>query len=399
MRASPRYYVEVSTLLDSSWSGIANVTSNICRILLERGERVEFFAFDKILKKSFVVNALRTSDGLGLRLLFEYGHAVSQDLRNREMTSTREVAIFPNFKRDYQSFDYEVLIVHDLSFILTPELHEPHLVKGYVSRLFQDAQSVDRVVCVSHATHRDLTRYYHVPAEKVIVSHLGVDSSNANVDASTSEIVDAERLAHLLLTPQKYFLVLGTIEPRKNIGLIIDYIMCDPRILSSYKFVFAGRNGWGKSLQDLCFERHVADSRIIHLGYVSERDRLMLLNNAAALIFPSWFEGFGLPVLEAMRLGVPVIGSQSSSIVEAGGPDMIAFDPGSVESISGAIEKFRSLSADDLIELKGRCQQHASQFTWGNFVERILRSVAESSHSAEEDFELSPTFQSQSLDA
>jgi len=363
-------YVEISTLFDETWSGIANVTANLCRALLKTHHSVRFFAFDKIIERRYVANALAANDGTGLHLLMDHGIAVEQNLQTRKQNGAREVAIFPNFKRGYQDFEFEVLIIHDLSFILMPEFHEAHRVHDYKARLFRDVHDVNKVVCVSNATREDVLSYYRVPPSKVSVAYLGADC-----EEGLRQHWDDEELERLGLLASRYFLILGTIEPRKNVELIIEYIDGNRAVLNSYKFVFAGRQGWGRDFQSICAARGMIDARIVHLDYVSELQRKVLLRNSAALLFPSWFEGFGLPVLESMASGSPVLGSRTSSVVEVGGDAMIGFDPGSVESFAAAIDHFRRLSVDEREDLSAACRAHASRFTWAAFRDAILAVV------------------------
>jgi glycosyltransferase involved in cell wall biosynthesis len=364
-------FIEVAALFEPSWSGIAHVTANLCRSLLRTGLDVRFFAYDKLLRKPFVENALRHCDGTGLKLLFEYGLAVERPLRTRERSDT-DIGIFPNFKRASQDFSTEVLIVHDLSFILTPELHELHLVTDYMQKIYRDAHSMDRCICVSRATGDDLVRYFGVPEEKVSIAYLGVNQPVLGLKVHGAQL---DALNELHLTAGTFFLVLGTIEPRRNVALVLDYIKSHPDFLDSHGLVFAGRNGWGKPFAQLLQDREISDSRIIHLGYVSELLRLALLRHCKALIFPSIFEGFGLPIIEAMACGTPVIGSCSSSIVEVGGACLLAFDPCSATSFADTMQKFLKIGGSELQTLKAECRTWASQFTWDKFRDRILEVI------------------------
>jgi glycosyltransferase involved in cell wall biosynthesis len=364
-------FVEVSTLFEPAWSGIANVTANLCRSLLRGNQDVDFFAYDKLLARSYVKNSLLNSDGMGLRLTFEYGQAVERPLSTRDRHEN-EVGIFPNFKRASQDFSMEVLIVHDLSFVLTPELHEPHLVSDYVEKIYRDAHTVDRCICVSEATKDDLVRYYAVPKCKVSVAHLGMDRPPLSLELNKTEL---DLLNELHLKPGTFFLVLGTIEPRKNVGLVLDYIKMHPEFLDSHMLVFAGRDGWGKPFSQLLNERNISDPRVIHLGYVFEPLRQALLRHCKALIFPSLFEGFGLPIIEAMSWGIPVIGSCSSSMVEVGGKVMMSFDPCSVESFADTVHRFLKLEKIKLQELKVESRKWANGFTWDRFRDCILACI------------------------
>jgi len=365
-------YVEVSTLFDWSWSGIANVTANLCRVLVDQGRQVGFFAFDRLVSASFVQNALTINDGAGLGLLFEQGFADGGSILARPEPRDNEVAIYPNFKRSHQHFARELLIVHDLSFDLTPEFHRPNYAAEYARRIYRDAHEVDHICCVSEATRRDLIRYYRVPAEKVFVAHNGVEFGiEATSDISASLLKDLE------LSSGEYFLVLGTIEPRKNIGLLLGHLRSklnvpNLNVLNKYKFVFVGRDGWGKTFHQLCVENGTVDPRIIHLGYLSDVFRKELLRNCAALIYPSMFEGFGMPVIEGMAAGVPVLVSRSSSLVELGVDEDMSFDPCSQESFAEVFERFLQLSPDGRKRIGINNRARARQFTWSGFAQKLL---------------------------
>jgi alpha-1,3-rhamnosyl/mannosyltransferase len=236
-----------------------------------------------------------------------------------------------------------------------------------MEKIFRDSHQVDRVVCVSNATREDLISYYGVPPSKVSVVHPGVDPDPLLIDGAN----DDDELQALSLVADGYFLVLGTIEPRKNVELVVDYVASNPSTLNTHKFVFAGRNGWGRTFQTICSTRGLMDPRVMHFGYVSESQRRLLLRNCAALLFPSWFEGFGLPILEAMAAGVPVIASRSSSIIEVGGDPLLAFEPGSTDSFSNAIDAFVRMNASDRKTLKVACMKHAANFSWHRFAEQV----------------------------
>ena len=362
-------YVDVSTLTDGCWSGIANVTANVCRQLLARSEEVSFFAFDKIIKPSFVRNALDTASGLSLRLFIETGHAVEGYLSARP-DRRGEIGVFPNFRRAGESFETELLIVHDLSFILLPELHQASRVGDYMRKIYVDAHAMHRVICVSEATRRDLIAYYGVDPAKISVSHLGVDAA-----IRPSGLNDAQTLAELGLADDQYFLVLGTIEPRKNIEIVLDLIKRRPDLLETHKFVFAGRAGWGKTFEAMCEERELNSAQVLRLGYVTEELKGTLLRNCASLLFCSWFEGFGLPVIEAMTAGAIVIGSRSSSVVEVGGEALVTFDPVSVEELSAAVDSVLAFTPEERRARREHSRRHAAGFTWERFMDGLLSAA------------------------
>lgn len=359
-------YVEVSTLFEQSWSGIANVTAGLCRALIERGESVRFFALDRLLKNAFVETALAVREGAGLKLMFDSDLATEGRLLTRPNLGDNEIGIYPNFRRGYQRFAKQVLIVHDISFSLMPELHRPG-AEEYAYRVYNDAHQVDHVCCVSEASRRDLITYYHVPPEKVSVAHPGID-----IDVHCNGSRGREHLDDLRLTPRSYFLVLGTIEPRKNVGLVLQFLRDNPELLRKYKFVFVGRDGWGKTFRELCIAHGIDNPRVIHLGYVSDSMCKPLLRNCLALVYPSLFEGFGMPVTEAMAAGVPVLVSRSSSLVELGVDDEWLFDPCSLDSFAETFERFLQLSSEARASIGAANRSRATRFTWSAFAEAVL---------------------------
>ncbi len=211
-----------------------------------------------------------------------------------------------------------VATVHDLAIYLHPEWFPGGQL---FSRRFVVPASLRRAVkliAVSASTKRDLQRIFAVPSEKIAVVHEGVEPPAS---------ADWERpLPGELKNP--YFLFLGTVEPRKNVaGLVAAYASLAerfPRLIGNTELVIAGARGWKT---EKIFAAIAAANRrfgnagphIRTLGYVPEADKAALMARALAFVFPSRYEGFGLPVLEAMTLGVPVITSNVSSLPEIAG--------------------------------------------------------------------------------
>jgi glycosyltransferase involved in cell wall biosynthesis len=182
---------------------------------------------------------------------------------------------------------------------------------------------------------------------------------------------------------EPYFIVLNTIEPRKNIPLVLRMLRDHPECVDGLLALFVGPYGWGPSFQALVTESGVEDMvakrRIRYLGFVSDFEREVLLRKAEFLVFASFYEGFGLPVLEALRLGCPVVASFSSSIPEAGGSAACYFDPFDVRSLTDAVTRVRAELAVDPTSLRERGRAHASQFGWDRYcvaVEAAICSAA-----------------------
>jgi glycosyltransferase involved in cell wall biosynthesis len=219
-----------------------------------------------------------------------------------------------------------VITVHDLAIYAHPEWFPAGQL---FSRRFVVPASVRkarRIIAVSHATARDLQRLFAVRPEKISVIHEGVE--HPPVDERAAEKA----------SPVKgdYFLYLGTVEPRKNVdGLVRAYATLArefPKSLGKTELVVAGAKGWKadgtlKAIESANRKFGKKGPKVRLLGYVDAADKLPLMAHARAFVFPSFYEGFGLPVLEAMSLGVPVIASRTSSLPEIVGRAGILVDP------------------------------------------------------------------------
>jgi glycosyltransferase involved in cell wall biosynthesis len=152
-----------------------------------------------------------------------------------------------------------------------------------------------------------------------------------------------------------------------------------PECVDGLLALFVGPYGWGPGFQSLVGEAGVEDmlakGRIRYLGYVSDFEREVLLRKAEFLVFASFYEGFGLPVLEALRLGCPVVASFSSSIPEAGGGAAYYFDPFDMRSLTKAIARVRAALAADPTGLRERGRAHASQFGWDRFCTAVEAAI------------------------
>jgi glycosyltransferase involved in cell wall biosynthesis len=142
---------------------------------------------------------------------------------------------------------------------------------------------------------------------------------------------------------EKYIVVLGTIEPRKNVSQVLSFLKRNREFLLRRRVVFLGRFGWGSSVEELLANYNLTDmlanGRILFPGFVSEAAKGALLRNAELLVYPSMFEGFGLPVAEAACLSVPSLITRSSSLREVGGPCAYYFDPFIPEDFDNALNR------------------------------------------------------------
>ena len=348
--------LDISSLSERHHTGVCNVAKHLGRELLG----------DTSVEPGFWMNRQRLPLPLVEALLKLDGAPHLRWLAGRLTEAPgcfdpdrRSFGVFPSHKWHRRLFDHETLIVHDLTSVITPEYHTKANITWENGRLLPDMLTSDALVCVSESTRRDVRDYFpqvrHIPVE---VAHL----APCCADPATIERVRAP----------PYVLVLGTLEPRKNVRAVLEMLATDPTWLDRYAFVFVGRWGWGESLQDIVashgLDEAVARDRLQFPGFVADAVRDALVAHAACVIYPSRYEGFGLPVLEALALGAPVVTGRGSSLSEAGGDLAIYVDTDSPAALSAAVS---SACADNSVEAIARRQAWAGQFSWWKTYERI----------------------------
>lgn len=223
----------------------------------------------------------------------------------------------------------KIVTIHDLTFFIYPNLHI--LIKRYYFRFFiyMACKYADSIICVSDSTKKDLHKYIHSINAKLYVVPLA-----ANVPKISNESINVVKTKYGIR--KQYLLFIGTLEPRKNIvNLIKAYSRLECR--SSYQLVIVGKKGWYyNDFFDIVNELSLIDS-VIFTGFVSTQEKFALLSHAVIFIYPSVYEGFGLPILEALSLGIPTITSNVSSMPEVAGNAAVLVNPLSIEDISKAI--------------------------------------------------------------
>jgi glycosyltransferase involved in cell wall biosynthesis len=255
-----------------------------------------------------------------------------------------------------------VVTVHDLSTLLFPQLHLRSTVELHEKKIRFVRQQADLVIAVSENTRRD------------VIEHLGVRPDRVHVvyeaaDAQFRPIEDTDTVATVVhrygLMPNNYVLTVGTLEPRKNQTRLVEafHLLRQGGAASNLKLVLAGRKGW---LCDDLFRRVEElglTKDVVFAGVVPDKDLPALMNGALMFVYPSLYEGFGLPVLEAMACGVPVITSNVSSLPEVAGDAAVLVAPHDVEQLAEALQNLiASSKMRQTLQEKGLA--HAARFSW-----------------------------------
>lgn len=261
-----------------------------------------------------------------------------------------------------------IVTVHDLSFILFPDHADSGLV-SYLERAVPPSIRRARLILAdSENTRNDIICLLDADPDKVEVLHAGVEKRFAPMEGE--ERLGAVRRKHKLAWP--FILTVGTVERRKNLARLVHaYARLRARRQVDHKLVIAGRRGWlyedvFAAVAKLGLEEHV-----VFLGFVGDADLPALYNSADLFVYPSLYEGFGLPPLEAMACGVPVVASNTSSLPEVLGDAYLAVSPTDVEGLAGAIG--RALDEATLREdLRRKGLERAAHFSWEATARRLL---------------------------
>lgn len=258
-----------------------------------------------------------------------------------------------------QSTCPSVVTIHDLTTHIMPKQHTAGRSSYLRWMIPQSCRRADAIIAVSESTRRDLVSVLQVPSKKIVVIPLGVDDSFHKV--LDPDVLFAVRRKYNL--PEEYILYLGVIEPRKNLGNLVRAYQQAADIHEHVPLVLAGSLGWGyKPLLREITESPVRD-RVFLSGHIQQEDLAAVYSAASLFVYPSLYEGFGLPVLEAMACGTPVITSNIASLPEVAGEAAILVDPHSPHDIAEAIR--RVLAHPDLRQqLSQRGVLRARSFRW-----------------------------------
>lgn len=260
-------------------------------------------------------------------------------------------------------FGPSVATVHDLGYYHFPQAHTR--AQGHYLRWStrHNARRSAAVLADSHATKADLIQWEQIPARKIQVVYPGLDES----------LAEGVQRPLAIPVPRPYLLFLSTLQPRKNMARLVEAF---GRVAAQipHQLVLAGRLGWhGEQITAAIAQQPAAvRQRITHLGYVAEEDKAPLLAGADGLLYPSLYEGFGFPLLEANLCGTPVLASNSSSLPElAGDGAALLVDPEDTAALAAGILR---LVQDEALrhQLIERGRANTPRFSWATAAEQVL---------------------------
>ncbi|MEZ4515446.1 MAG: glycosyltransferase family 1 protein [Chloroflexota bacterium] len=249
-----------------------------------------------------------------------------------------------------------VATIYDLSFVKYPEAFPPAQRRYLDNQTARTCRLAQRLIAISEAGRQDIHDAYGVPLDRIDVVRPGVDTLYHPLPPA-----DVEAFRQDEGLPDRYFLHVGTLQPRKNIPLLLDAFarLNDPDV----HLMLVGGRGW---LYDEIFAQIEAlglGNRVRFVGYVPDEKLPYWYNAAVGLVYPSLYEGFGLPIIEAMACGTPVIAADTSSLPEAGGDNALYFNPHDADELAHHLEQVLN-DATLRTKLGKAGPAQARKFTW-----------------------------------
>lgn len=253
--------------------------------------------------------------------------------------------------------------IHDMTYLRYPETMDQRNLSRIRKGICYSVERSSRIIAVSEFTKREITELLGVPAENICVIRNGTPTLAAPAEFSL--------LQTKFSISAPYLLFIGNVEPRKNLERLImafSALCASTRQLSHLKLVVAGGSGWNSTP---IFELAQTVGNVVFTGYISEEDKSALYRHASLFAFPSIYEGFGIPILEAMSVGTPVLCSNTSSMPEVAGDAAVLVDPFSVDDIADGLYKLLTDEALRAEKIAAGFTQ-AAKFSWDDSAQKLM---------------------------
>ena len=372
-----RIGIDARPLTMETFAGISNYEYQLVSSWMEKHPEHEYFLLSRrdtcfqgqqLPENWHIVNTPWAIDKQKLWFLFELPKLIKE--------LKLDVFWGPNYSLPQKVSDVcYCLSVHDLAIFKFK--HVGQWKNAIKIKLFlrRDIGHAKKVFAISESTKRDLMSMFGVPSEKIHVTYLsgGDERKQTKQKEGMSDIRPEIRRLEAL------FLFVGTIEPRKNILTIIkgyeQYCKNCKEDEKPIPLVLAGARGWNCDEIYRAAEQSPFRDRILMPGYISDDEKEMLFQKAKAFLYPSLYEGFGIPVLEAFSRGVPVVTANNSSLPEVGGDAAFYMDTFDTEKLAAYLKELSALEEQSLKTLQERMKQQAAKFSWERCAEETLREI------------------------
>ena len=362
--------VNTRFLLKDKLEGIGIYTQEIfSRVVQLMPEHEFYFLFDRPFSDEFIFakNVIPLIVSPPARHPFLWYWWFEKSVPKVLKENNIDLFISPDGYASLNTFVPQIITIHDLGFEHFPE-HVPYLVRKFY-RYFTPkyCQKAAKVMAVSEYTKQDIISTYNIEAQKIDVVYNGFEIENQE---SRIKSQDAEK--KILTSEIPYFIFVGAVHPRKNVlGLLKAFEHFKATFSHPHQLVIVGRKAWmTQELEDF-YAQMQFKNEVIWIEKIERTDLLELMQHAYGLVYTSLFEGFGIPILEAMTLGLPVICSNTSSMPEVAGNAALLVQPNNINEIAEAMNEL--IINDELrngLIAKGKTQ--ATHFDWNSSAEKVV---------------------------
>ena len=267
-----------------------------------------------------------------------------------------------------------IISIMDLSFLHFPEAFKPWVSWQLTHWTAESVRNAAHILTISEFTKREIVRVYGYPEERITVVYPGVSEKIQEFQRKAEsgkrkEIASIKKKYRV----EKYLFFVGTLQPKKNLPRLLEAFQIIHNDFPDIQLVIAGKVWEQFSSSE---QKAVSSKRIRYLGFVPDRDLPPLISGAQCLVLPSLYEGFGIPVLEAMALGTPVAASNTTSIPEVLGQTGVLFDPNNVSDIARGIREVLSWSPAQRQEQIKKGMIRAEKFSWEESAKKVLDAIS-----------------------
>ncbi len=383
--------IDIRPLMDGKLSGIEVYTTNLLRELLKMDQKNTYILFANAAKnlgtripefKGKNVTVIQTKipnkilnaglcflrypklDKLILKHLKKHPSKIPETMKNR----TIDLFFLPDLRPCALSKKVKkITTVHDLSFVHFKKFFSRKTRLWYkLMKPQREIRTSDHIIAVSSYTRDDIMHTYKIPESKITVIHEGVEGSFC----SKIDEKEFEHIRRRYNLPEKYYLFLSTLEPRKNIQNLVKGFMIYKLLnrRDNAKLVLAGAKN-PKIFSKVIMRELTPD--VIFTGFIDEEDKASVIKHADVFLYPSLFEGFGLPLLEAMKCGTPIITSNTSSMPEIAGNAALLINPKFPDAIATSLEKIQK--PEIKASLQKNMEEQVAKFSWRECARKTLK--------------------------
>lgn len=368
--------IEVSSLATPSISGVGHYVRRLSRALDADRNNTVYAAYFNFLGRQVTPNLtlrrpLDQNRFIPLRVyakLQSFGISFPFDI----FKSPVDLTIFPNFATwpTIQS-KLRATVVHDLTYLYYPELMEDKNLAHLRRVVPRSIKKADFIITVSESVRQELIKEFSLDPARCIATPIPPEEmfyKKSDNDIHTKYNIPTK----------KYIYFIGTLEPRKNLSTLVEaYQQLPQNLKDEYSLVLAGGKGWkGEKSQAAIDKAQAAGDRVIHIGYIDQADSPVLFQKASLYVMPSLYEGFGMPVLEAMISQTPVIASDIPVLREAGGEAALYASPKDPGDFSKKMEAILA-SPQTAAELNKKAKAQVEKFSWEDNANKIIGCAEE----------------------